>query len=169
MMRMVGAVMVAAGCIWLGDQKARRLTTRVRVLGSLQTALEQMERELRLRRMPLPALMELLGHQAEPPVRGLLQGCQAALNRLTEEPFGCAWERNVGQLTELTESDRRILASLGQILGRYDGAGQAEAVAGTRRALEEQQEQARTDSLRLGRVYRAVGAAGGGFLVILLL
>lgn len=169
MMRMLGAVLVAGGCVWLGDQKARKLTARVHMLRSLALALEQMERELRLSMPPLPVLMEELSVRAEPLVRPLFKRCRAALEELREVSFSDTWQELVTQLPNLNQQDRRLLLPLGQILGRYDGPGQAEAIALVRRELERQQEQAQAESSRLGRVYRAVGAAGGGFLIILLL
>ena len=169
MMRMLGAVLVAAGCIWLGEKKARRLTDRVRMLSSLSLALEQMERELQLRLLPLPVLMEELSERGDPLVRDLFRRAWNALKNLQETPFDQVWPALVRDIPNLEESDRRRLIPLGQILGRYDGPGQADSLALVRKELERHQEQARGESIRLGRVYRAVGAAGGGFLIILLL
>ena len=169
MMRMLGAVLVAAGCIWLGEKKARRLTDRVRMLSSLSLALEQMERELQLRLLPLPVLMEELSERGDPLVRDLFRRAWNALKNLQETPFDQVWPALVRDIPNLEESDRRLLIPLGQILGRYDGPGQADSLALVRKELDRHQEQARGESIRLGRVYRAVGAAGGGFLIILLL
>ncbi len=169
MIRMVGAVLVAAGCFWMGEQKARRLTARVRMLCSLRMALEQMERELQLRLLPMPALMETLSVRGDPLVRDLFRRAREALETLPETTFAQAWSPLIRDLPDLEEADRRLLLPVGQILGRYDAPGQASALGQVRRELERQQEQAQEESSRLGRVYRAVGAAGGGFLIILLL
>ena len=169
MMRMLGAVLVAAGCVWIGEKKARRLTARVQMLSSLSLSLEQMERELQLRLLPLPVLMEELSVRGDPLVRDLFRHARKALENLQETTFDQAWPVLIRDIPSLEESDRRLLLPLGQILGRYDGSGQAASLSLVRRELERQQEQARAESIRLGRVYRAVGAAGGGFLIILLL
>lgn len=169
MIRMLGAVLVAAGCVWLGEKKTRRLKDRVRMLSSLSLALEQMERELQLRLLPLPVLMEELSVRGDPLVRDLFRRAREALETLPETTFDQAWANLTKYIPNLDESDRRLLLPLGQILGRYDGPGQAASLALVRKELERHQEQARGESIRLGRVYRAVGAAGGGFLIILLL
>lgn len=169
MIRMLGAVLVAAGCVWMGDKKARRLSARVRMLTGLSLALEQLERELQLRLLPLPVLMEELSMRADPLVRDLFRHARKALESLQENSFAQAWFDLTGEIPDLNESDRRLLLPVGQILGRYDGPGQANSLALVRRELERQREQASAESIRLGRVYRTVGAAGGGFFIILLL
>lgn len=169
MTRLVGAALVAAGCFWLGEQKARRLRLRVRTLEGISGALEQMERELRLRLPPLPVLMAQVSGQCDPVAASLFQGCAGALEQLREYSLSAVWPQLLEELSALEEEDRRILAPLGHILGRYGGGEQADSIAQVRNVLEKRREQAMADSLRLGRVYRAVGAAGGGFLIILLL
>lgn len=169
MIHMLGAVMVAAGCIWLGNRKARQLTARVRALEALKSALELMQRELELRLTPLPQLMRALSAQTSSPARELFTGCGRALEALEHERLSDAWTRLVGQVPELKEEDRQALAPLGQVLGRYDGRGQAAAIEAVSQELEGLKARAQEESSRLGRVYRALGAAGGGFLVILLL
>lgn len=169
MIRILGALIVAAACGGLGIRKAQLLSARVRALEALSSAMEQLERELSLRLTPLPQLMQEMKERTEPPARALFEGCQTALEGLEHERFSHAWRRLVDALPNLKEEDRRTLAPLGQVLGRYDGRGQASAIAAVRQELEELAQRAREDSRRLGRVYRAVGVAGGGFLVVLLL
>lgn len=161
--------MVASGCIWLGNRKARQLTARVRALETLKSALELMHRELELRLTPLPQLMRILSMKTPSPAGELFAGCGRALEELDRERFSDAWARLVGQIPELKEEDRQALIPLGQVLGRYDGRGQAAAIEAVGQELEDLRARAQEESSRLGRVYRALGAAGGGFLVILLL
>ena len=70
MIRMLGAVCLAAGPVWLGMSAAAELAHRERALGALCAGLELMERELALRLTPLPQLMEELAHQTEEPRPG---------------------------------------------------------------------------------------------------
>ena len=55
MIRMLGAVCLAAGPVWLGMSAAAELAHRERALGALCAGLELMERELALRLTPLPS------------------------------------------------------------------------------------------------------------------
>ena len=66
--------------------------------------------------------------------------------------------------------DRAIsLEELGEVLGRYDGDGQREALAHTRAELSRALEQAREAREKQGRMYQVLGITAGAFLVILLL
>ena len=61
------------------------------------------------------------------------------------------------------------LEELGEVLGRYDGDGQREALAHTRAELSRALEQAREAREKQGRMYQVLGITAGAFLVILLL
>ncbi len=169
MTRILGAVLTAGVCAWMGDRRAGQLKRRVDTLDSLITAFLGMERELSGCLTPLPGLMERMADCTTPPVRWLFQGAKKALERLEVEEFSVAWGRLVQEIPDLAQEDRRIVCSLGSVLGRYDGGRQGEAVAHACRELERNREQAEQDFRRLGRVYRTVGAVCGGFLLILLL
>ena len=80
MIRMLGAVCLAAGPVWLGMSAAAELAHRERALGALCAGLELMERELALRLTPLPQLMEELAHRTEEPARRLFSACRRALD-----------------------------------------------------------------------------------------
>ncbi len=64
---------------------------------------------------------------------------------------------------------RLALEELGEVLGRYDGDGQREALAHTRAELSRALEQAREAREKQGRMYQVLGITAGAFLVILLL
>jgi len=64
---------------------------------------------------------------------------------------------------------RLALEELGEVLGRYDGDGQREALAHTRAELSRALEQAREAREKQGRMYQVLGITPGAFLVILLL
>ena len=169
MMQILGAVLVAGCGIWFGNRQARQLSRRVQVLEGLKAALEQVKRELELRGIPLPRLFRELSKEVPWPADALFSACAISLERDAPEGLAQVWTSLTGQIPHLTEEERRLLASLGQVLGRYPGPAQGEAIVQVCHALEPHIEAAQSDSRRLGRVYRAVGAAGGGFLVILLL
>ena len=75
-----------------------------------------------------------------------------------------------GEKLERLCPDRAIsLEELGEVLGRYDGDGQREALAHTRAELSRALEQAREAREKQGRMYQVLGITAGAFLVILLL
>lgn len=169
MIRLFGAVLLACACLWIGEKRARELRTRVDVLDGLMDALDGINRELEIRLTPLPQLMEEQGEYASPLVRELFLSCRKGLEGLRQESFSQVWTNLVEEIPHLKREDKRTLWSLGCVLGRYDGRGQSAAISGVCRELERNREQAWQISCRLGRVYRAVGAAAGGFLIVFLL
>lgn len=169
MIRVLGAAMVAGCGIWFGNHQAGRLVQRVQVLEMLKDSLGQLRRELELRRTPLPQLFQELSVNTSWPVNKLFSGCAAALEQGGPGGLPQIWTSSVEQIPCLEQEEQRILASLGYVLGRYPGTEQGQAIAAVCRELEQRVQAARAESGRLGKVYRAVGAAGGGFLIILLL
>ena len=169
MIRLLGAVLLAAGCGWLGIQTAEGLRRRSRSLRQVAQTLAQVERELELGAPPLPQLLERVAGCSEGPARTLMEACLAGLERLEREDFSTLWNRQVRQLSQLGEEGQAILLPLGQVLGRFDAREQREAAAAVRRGLEELACRWEEERRRQGRVYQVLGLSGGAFLIILLL
>ena len=169
MVRMMGAVLVAAGAVWVGFQAASGLYGRTRAIREMAEGLSVLERELELNAPPLSRLLALGAARSQGPANILFQGCAQGLDNLARESFSLLWRRMVGQIVELGPEGQAILAPLGDTLGRYDGERQREALAAARRRLDELARRLEEDSRRMGRVYQALGLSGGAFLVILLL
>lgn len=169
MMRLMGAVLVAAGGAALGFQAAAGLRSQVRALGEMSQGLALLERELELSAPPLPRLLERGAEHSRGPARALFQGCVRGLDSLDREDFSTLWRRLVREQTGLPAEGQAVLLPLGDTLGRYEGERQREALSAARRRLEELAARLEEDSRRRGRVYQALGLSGGAFLVILLL
>lgn len=167
MIRCVGMALILGGCLWMGNRRAAGLERRAAALAGLAAGLEQLRCELLLAAEPLPRLFDRLSHSAPWPCGELFEGCGMALRG--EKPLHTIWAEGIAGIPYLHPEDGRLLAPLGTLLGRYPGGEQAKGLEQVCRALERQGALAREESRRLGRVYRAVGAAAGGFLLILLL
>ena len=104
--------------------------------------------------------------------------------RILRAPGGCPWDaeqthqsirRNfLEEAYEAVEaidegSPEHLEEELGDVLGRYDGEEQRAALARTRAELGRALEQAREESEKQGRMYRALGLTVGAMLAILLL
>ena len=167
MIRGVGMVLILSGCFWIGNRRAVGLERRAAALEGLIAGLEQLRCELLLAAEPLPRLFGRLSRSAPWPCGALFDECGTALGG--EEPLHTIWAKGIAGIPYLQPEDGRLLAPLGMLLGRYPGVEQAKGLEQVCHALERQGKLAREESCRLGRVYRAVGAATGGFLLILLL
>ena len=169
MIRTLGAVLVAGCGIWFGSSQAKKLSQRVLVLEELEAALEQVRRELELRCTPLSRLFGALSGQVSWPAAELFFKCAADLEKGKEVGFAQIWTSLTEDVPYMNQEEKRLFAALGQVLGRYPGPEQGEAIAKVCITLKQRAQEARAECQRLSRVYRAIGAAGGGFLVILLL
>ena len=169
MLRLLGAALLVAGCGGLGFSAAGRLARRVGVLRALLGALEGMERELSFRLTPMPELLERAA-ESPPPAGELFARCRARLDELGERPLSQLWRESVEDTPlGLTGPALLALEELGDVLGRYDGEEQRAALARTRAELGRALEQAREESEKQGRMYRALGLTAGAMLAILLL
>lgn len=169
MIRLLGAVLVAAGCAWVGFQAAAELRRQPRSLREMAAGLTLLERELELGSPPLPLLMERAAQRSAGTARVLFRRCLEGLDRLDVEDFSSLWRRLAEERTELTAEGQAILAPLGDLLGRYEVRAQEEGLSAVARRLEELAARLEEENRRQGRVYRALGVSGGAFLVILLL
>lgn len=166
MLKLVGAVVVMCACTLCGLRAADELSSRARLLEEFALAVQVLERELSLFRPPLPSLLERMAHGRCKQVVSALEGCGAGIERGI--CFTDAWEEQLEKLP-LTPQENSLLRGLGQVLGRYDDRGQVQAAARIREELEACAVRQRQDSRTKGRMYRVLGAAFGGFLVLALL
>ena len=169
MIRLMGAVLAAAGCGWLGLRGAGALREQARGTWGMAAGLALLEGELELNAPPLPRLLERCARRAEEPAKGFLTRCARGMDRLGEVPFSAVWRQEVEECGGLSRACRETLLPLGDLLGRRESRVQAEGVAQVRRRLEELAGREQEESRRQGRVLQALGLSGGAFLVILLL
>ena len=171
MLKLLGSLLLMTGASGLGFGAAAQLQHRVAGLRALTGALEQMARELDFRLTPMPELMARLAREARPPASYLFAYCREHLGELGERTFAQLWRKALDEDTDLslTGQERQIMEGLGDVLGRYDGDGQREALRVALGQLDQCLRRAEGDRDRLGRVYGALGLGAGAMLVILLL
>lgn len=166
MLKVFGGLLVLGGCCLWGFCAADELSKRVRMLEELIGAVRVLERELALFR---PALPELLGRMAQGrshKVFSFLDQCCREVEKGSQ--FTDVWMEEVNKLP-LTSRERSLMCSLGQVLGRYDDQGQAQAAECIRMELEECAAKARQNNQIRGKLYRTLGATAGGFLLLTLI
>ncbi len=170
MLKILGVLLVVGSAGTLGVLAAASLQRRVSALRAVIGALELAERELSFRLTPIPELFAALERRALPPAGACFGRCLEELDRLGEESLGTLWKEAVEEtLPDLSPRDRETLAALGEVLGRYDGAGQREALSLTRAELTRALKGAEADRDSRGRMYTALGLTAGAFCAVLLL
>lgn len=170
MTRLLGAVLLTAGCGALGLGAVRRLDGRVRDLGELAAGTELLQRELGWRLSALSEGLELAAGEATGRVARFFRLCAQGAEHLDGRSFQQVWLEGLEECRlRLNREDAGPLEQLGSVLGRYDGDSQRQALSSAASRLERQREQAVEDRRRLGRVYEVLGLTAGLFLAILLI
>lgn len=168
MVRLMGAVLIAAGGTWLGFQASESLRRQVRELRRMSAGLAVLEGELELNAPPLSQLLARGARRSEGSAKELFHVCAQGLERL-EEDFSSLWRCQVDTHGELGAEGQEVLASLGNLLGRYEVQRQRQALSAARRQLEELADRLEQDCRGRSRVYEVLGISGGAFLIILLI
>lgn len=170
MVRLAGAVLLAAGPAVTGFCAAGRLARRPVLLRELAAALEQMEREISFRLTPLPELFAGLSRTCEGPVGALFAGCAREMEHLGRQPMARIWRQALEEADlDLTDRGLRAMEELGEVLGRYDGEGLLAALGQARSELAAAEAAAREELERKGRMEQVLGLTAGGLLAILLI
>lgn len=170
MLRLAGAVLLAAGPAVIGFHAARRLARRPRLLRELAAALEQMEREISFRLTPLPELFVRLSQEYSGPVGALFSCCARDMDDLGQRSLSQIWRQALTEATlDLDSRGQRALEELGEVLGRYDGDGLRGALRQTCGELTAAAEEAERERERKGRMDQVLGLTTGALLVILLM
>ncbi|MFQ7854008.1 MAG: hypothetical protein ACLRIS_01500 [Flavonifractor plautii] len=99
----------------------------------------------------------------------LFARCRTLLDELGERSMAELWREALEQVPLGLDGPGRLARRSWEVLGRYDGDGQREALAHTRAELSRALEQAREAREKQGRMYQVLGITAGAFLVILLL
>ena len=170
MLRLAGAVLLAAGPALIGFHAAGRLARRPRLLRELIAALEQMEREISFRLTPLPQLFLRLSEEYSGPVGTLFGCCVRDMDDLGQRSLSQIWRQALGEASlDLDGRGLRALEELGEVLGRYDGDGLQGALRQACGELTAAAEEAERERDQKGRMDQVLGLTSGAFLVILLI
>ena len=170
MTRLIGAVLVIAGCGALGLAGVARLDGRVRDLGELAAGLDALQRELGWRLTPLPQALETAAKAAHGPAAQFFSKCAQESGQSDGQTFQEVWRNSLNVVPlRLAAGDKALLERLGPVLGRYDGDSQRLALEDAAAGLRSLQGAAADDRRRLGRVYGVLGVTAGLFLAIVLI
>ncbi len=160
---LVGFTLLLVGGGWLGYGQSHHLGQKIWAVAQLREGLYQMERELTLHLTPLPTLFQ----NKTLPFGDIF--CRCGEGIALGEPVSRCWVTLVATLPVIGEEERRLLLPLGEILGRFEGEAQGEALRRVADGLQRREDFLRGERDRLGRVYPALGLTAGAFVGIFLL
>ncbi|HHY94434.1 MAG TPA: stage III sporulation protein AB [Firmicutes bacterium] len=170
-LKLLGGVLLLASGLALGFHKAHTLQLRVRQLRFLGLALRVLENEVGVGATPLPEALRRAARVAEADTGGLLEEAAGRLvdgRGLTAQQ---AWSEALAECSPrlaLNGSDVEVLGGLGVTLGASGRSDQTRHIALVRERLTAQEEVAREEAEKQGRLYRYLGVlVPVGILLIL--
>ncbi len=168
--KLMGAVLLTAGGLFLGLEAAAGLSRRRAALEAWETALALMEGELAFSLPDLPTLLTALSRRVPAPARETMAAALKGLDRVGEQTFEDIWTGTLQTVPgALAGEDVDLLARLGAALGRYGWEDQRSLVRQLREELSRRRVRVGEERDRTGRAYGTLGFALGAFLTILLL
>lgn len=170
MARLMGALLLMGGGLYLGLGRAAGLARRCAALNAWCAALAHWEGELAFRLPAMPELLQSLSVKSASPAREVLAAVRKGMGDLGEQSFSAIWARAVDEHSEaLAPADRELLCRLGDLPGRCGWEDQRRGVETLRQSLQAQEARLRSDLAREGKVYGTLGLSAGALLTILLL
>lgn len=165
-MRLMGAALLTVAGLLAGLSTAGELRRTALRRARLCRLLEGMGFELGRFQTPLPELFEILAGQTEGEARRLCLRVRERMPELGRTPFSVIWAET---LAALPEGERRLLAPLGAVLGRYGTEELLTALETCRRDMVQAAGEANRRARENSRVYIGLCTAGGMMLGVVLL
>lgn len=172
MLKWIGATMILAAGTAFGFARASRYMNRPRELRQLAAALGTLETEIMYGVSPLPDAMERVADAAKPPVSRLFaEAAERMRDRRAERTAGECWEeavRAVWPETALKESEMTALLTLSATLGATDRTDQVKHLRFAAAKLAVEEDAAREEAARYGKMWRSLGVLTAALIVILM-
>ena len=166
MIRLCAALLIFAGCLGIGVLEGVRKQRNLTVLRDMLFAIQVVEREMDLNARPMPDALLMAAEQCgNSQIKNMLLNCAVSAEQ------GKDFTGDLAEFTDhigMRKDQRDILASLFDLLGRYDIQGQLTAIERTCRQLFGQLESERGEVGAKCRLCSGLGAAVGGALAVLL-
>lgn len=170
MLKIVGIVLVMAGCVGSGWYLSGKALRRIHLLEEWESILQFLYGEVDYAGRDLPDLICRMIDQSHES-RNFWKGICRQLRQGNVGRIATIWQRELQQKEWqiLQEPERRILEELGEIIGQTDRQTQLHAIQLYQQRLGEVLKHSRDSYQGQARVYHVAGITVGSFLVILLL
>lgn len=167
--KLIGAVLIIAGCGGVGFSMASAHRREENALRQLVATLDYMGCELQYHLLPLPELCRRVAGESAGPVRQVIENLACELeNQIAPDAAACMTAA-LAKTPKLPHRLKKNLAELGVSLGRFDLPGQLKGLEAARLSCRQDLEELSRDrDVRL-RSYQTLGLCAGCALAILFL
>lgn len=168
-LKIVGAVLVVAGCGGWGLLMANAYRKQEMLLRKLTNLLRMMQWELRYRLTSLPELCTMAARDSSGVLRDLFRDLARELDSRNESEAAGCMNAVLSRYDTLPPKVRRILRHLGRNLGRFDLEGQLEGMFCVIGECKQELQNLRKDRELRIRSYQTLTLCAGFALVIIFL
>lgn len=166
-MKWFGAAVVFLVCSYFGISYANTYRKEEKNLRNLTAILDFMECELQYRLTPLPDLCRQAAADGNGVVHGVFKMLANELEAQISPSVSSCMNAVIEKTPNLPAVTRKLLASLGQSMGRFDLTGQLKALDAARMECRTELDKlSQNKDVRL-RSYQTLGICAGAALVIL--
>ena len=167
-MKAAGALLVILSCSVMGIHMARSLRRRAEFLRSLVHALTLLRNELCTSLLPVREVLAMLACDTSSRSREFFERC---LSLFGNSDLKSAWTAAAmdGRTWGMEEEECRMLASLGDVIGRYEAEKQRELIDRVADYFDERAKLADEETRRQYKLRTALGVGSGLMLAILML
>lgn len=171
MVKLLGALLILFAGTMIGFQQAARYAERPRQLRQLGHALQRLETEIGYGYTPLDEALRRAAASLADPAATMLSEAAARLDSGAEESFRDCWEsalRAHWPRTAMKRGDLDIMLQLGTLLGISDREDQLKHLRLALLQLQSEEDAAREDQVRYGKMCKSLGILAAALIVILM-
>lgn len=172
MIQAIGAIMILFAGAMFGFAQAAKYTDRAVQLRQLLHALQRLETEIGYGHTPLPVALDNAASGLRGPVSELFRDASGRLGKGDGLMFRECWEAALDggwPRTALLQAERTSLARLGSALGISDREDQIKHLRLAMLQIRAEEETAREEQSRYGKMWRSLGVLAAALVVILML
>ena len=168
MYKVIGSILVFAGCGGFGFSLALSHRKKERMLEHINRILSVMECELRYRLTPLPELCSMAASETDGVLRSILLNLSKELDRRISPDAASCMTKVLNSIQVRDADIRDLLMQVGRSLGRFDLNGQLEGIEHVRSICKLEMDTLRNGKTERIRCYETLGLCAGAALVIIL-
>lgn len=172
MLKIVGAILIIAGCTYGGMRIAETYRKRAELLRYLQNGLNLLETEISYSLTPLPLALKRISGKLRGESRLIFACASQALQRDTGLRANEAWEEGIEYLKKHIKLNREeidVLTLFGQALGGSAREDQLKSIALTRKQLSLMEKAADEAKQKNQRMWQYLGFCTGAVIVLILI
>ncbi len=172
MLRIIGAVLLMAGCTGSGWLAKERLKKNLDDLYRIRQIFQMFQSEIAYSRAPLPEACLRIGNRSEEPYRSALLAVREEMTADHGKSFLDIWNRQIEicmRELSVAEADKRLLRDFGSCIGYMDGMMQTQAVEQYIHKLDLSIGRMEKDMADKCKVIMSLSIMGGLLLAIILL